>query len=158
MARTNAGTISDTFTSSNNLTKSAPLENPIENKDTFISARNLSRDNDLKTQKVDKTIPTNNSEKKKGLSDEDNSSIEISTTSISMNNPDRERKSEQHNKLCGRPNFTKTHGLLNSSPIDLNTKINNGDIKVNSNSDTNNQILFEFGLAEGESKVFSEQF
>jgi len=118
MARTNAGTnsdidivdakgkpltiadnISDTFTSSNNLTKSAHTECPIENKDTIISARNLSRDNALETQKVDKSIPTENSEKKISLSGEDYSSKEISTTSTIRNNPDRERKAEQHIKL-----------------------------------------------------------
>ena len=55
----------DTVTSSNNLTKSALIEFPIKKKKgTIISARNLSRDNALETQKVDKTIPTDNSEKK----------------------------------------------------------------------------------------------
>ena len=47
-----------------------------------------------------------------------------------MNNPDRERKSEQHIKLCGSPNFTKPHGLLQSSPIGPNTNVNKGAIHL----------------------------
>ena len=91
-------------------------------------------------------------------SDENNSSIERQTTGIVMNNPDRVRKAEQHIKLCGSPTFMKPHGPLHASPIDLNTKFNNGGIHLNPNSDTNNQVLNEFGLAEGESKASSEQF
>ena len=146
MARTNAGTNSDidivdakgrpismtndnseTVSSSNNLTKSALTEFPIENNDTIISARNLSRDDALENQKVDNSIPTENSVKEMGLSGEDYSSKETLTTSTLMNNPDRERKSEQHIKLCGSPNFTKPHGLLQSSPIGPNTNFKNGD-------------------------------
>ena len=75
-----------------------------------------------------------------------------------MNNPDRERKSEQHIKLCRSPNFTKPHGLLQSSPIGPNTNVNKGAIHLYPYSDTNNQVLNEIGLAEGESKESSEQF
>jgi len=141
------------------LTKSAPLEFPIVIEDSVILAKNLSRDKALKTHKVNKPIPTSNREKKSSLRDEDNSSKEISTTGKIMNNPNVERKSEQHNNLCGSPNFTNSHGLLNSSPIDLNFKYNNSGKHLKINSDTNNQFLNrEFGLAEGESKAFSEHF
>ena len=149
---------SDTVSSSNNLTKSALTEFPIENNDTIISARNLSRDDALENQKVDNSIPTENSVKEMGLSGEDYSSKETLTTSTLMNNPDRERKSEQHIKLCGSPNFTKPHGLLQSSPIGPNTNVNKGAIQPYPYSDTNNQVLNEIGLAEGESKGSSEQF
>ena len=140
------------------MTKSALTEFPIENNDTIISARNLSRDDALENQKVDNSIPTENSVKEMGLSGEDYSSKETITTSTLMNNPDRERKSEQHIKLCGSPNFTKPHGLLQSSPIGPNTNVNNGAIQLYPYSDTNNQVLNEIGLAEGESKESSEQF
>ena len=40
---------SETSTTTNNLNKNAHLESPIQNEDSFIPARNLSRDNVLKT-------------------------------------------------------------------------------------------------------------
>ena len=82
---------------------------------------------------MDKVIPTNktnNVEKDRSLNREDISSQEIPLSSKIMNDPDKEKKSEQHIKLCESPNFMNNHGLLNSSPLYLNTKINNGEIRL----------------------------
>jgi len=130
------------------ISKESPINKSDQREGLVIPVSNLSRDK----------ISSNIRQRKTGQSDQDNPSIENLKTGIIMNNPVRERKSEQHNKICGSPNLTNSHGPLYSSPIDLDTKLY-GEKQIKLNSAPNNQFLHkEIGLAEGERMIVSEHF